>query len=279
MACRNPEKAEEAAGAIQADIGQAALDPISLDLADLASIRSFCQEFTRRYDQLDILCNNGGVMWTPFRQTDDGFELQFGVNHLGHFALTGLLLETLLNSGPSRVVNVSSLLHITGRIDFTNLNAEQSYQMGAAYSQSKLAQLLFTYELQRKLEKTGYQTISLACHPGYAATNLPISGARMAGATLREKILGIGNRLIAQTPQMGALPALLAATAPQARGGDYIIPGGLFQLRGHQKKGRSSSTSYNRQIAERLWARSEALTGVSFAILKDKSKPERDDIT
>ena len=279
MACRNQEKAQEAAQAIQADIGLVALDPIPLDLADLASIRSFSQEFTSRYDQLDILCNNGGVMWPPYRQTADGFELQFGINHLGHFALTGWMLEILLNSGSSRVVNVSSSLHMIGRIDFVNLNAEQSYQMGAAYSQSKLAQLLFTYELQRKLEKTGNQTISLACHPGYAATNLQITGARMAGATLREKILRIGNQLLAQTPQMGALPSLYAATAPQAQGGDYIIPGGLLQQRGHPVKGHSSSTSYNRQIAKRLWTRSEALTGVSFTILKNKGNLERDDIT
>jgi NAD(P)-dependent dehydrogenase (short-subunit alcohol dehydrogenase family) len=264
LACRDVEKGEQAAGRIRAEYPAASLAVMRLDLADLASIHSFADTFIKTYQDLHILCNNAGMMAIPLRRTADGFEMQFGTNHLGHFALTGLLLERLLQADEGRVVTVSSSAHRAGRIDFDNLNAEQSYHKWASYGQSKLANLLFAYELQRKFEANGAQVISLAAHPGYAATNLQSRGPRMAGSTLMGWVMRLSNRLLAQSPEMGALPSLYAATAPAAQGGDFVGPDGFMGQQGYPTKVHSSQRSYNEDTARRLWAVSEELTGVHY---------------
>jgi hypothetical protein len=240
---------------------------MDLDLADLQSVRRFAEEFLARHNKLHVLCNNAGVMALPYRKTTDGFEMQIGTNHLGHFALTGHLLRRLLDTPGARVVTVSSGAHRVGRIRFDDLNWEKGYRKWLAYGQSKLANLLFAYELQRRLDAAGAQLISVACHPGYAATNLQLAGPRMEGSSLMEFLSQLSNRLVAQSAAMGALPTLYAATAPDVRGGDYIGPDGLFENWGYPKKVRSNRQSHDHEAARRLWEISERLTGVRYDAL------------
>jgi NAD(P)-dependent dehydrogenase (short-subunit alcohol dehydrogenase family) len=254
LACRNKNKGEEAVRQIAHEYPEAKAELIQLDLSDLASVRRFADEFARDYDRLDILINNAGIMATPFGKTADGFESQFGTNHLGHFALTGLLLDRIIHTPQARVVTVSSGGHRFGEIDFDNLNGEKGYNPQAAYAQSKLANLLFTYELQRRFEDSGVDTIAVAAHPGWTATNLQAHW----------RMVRILNLFIAQKPRMGALPVLYAATAPDVNGGDYCGPKGWGELRGYPIKVRSSDRSYDTAIASKLWAVSEELTGVRF---------------
>lgn len=255
MASRNLEKGQAALQNIQANLPGASIELMQLDLADLSSIRRFVEEFHSRYDQLHLLINNAGVMQVPeHRKTADGFEMQFGTNHLGHFALTGLLLETLNRTPGSRVVTVSSVAHRLGRMNLNNLNAEKSYSPRGAYGESKLANLLFTYELQRRLSDAGMETISTVAHPGWTATNLQ----------QHSSLLQILNRLWAMEPQQGALPTLYAATAPELKGGEYVGPNGLAEMRGYPKVVTSNGLSYDQSIAERLWTISEELTGVHY---------------
>ena len=228
-----------------------------LDLSDLESVRSFVDDYTSRFDRLDLLINNAGIMMTPYGKTADGFELQFGTNHLGHFALTGLLLDLLVRTPGARVVTISSMGHRTGEMDFENLNGEKEYNRQGAYTQSKLANLLFAYELQRRLETSGADTISTAAHPGWTATNL------QAHFTLGRML----NPLIAMKREMGALPTLRAATAPDVQGGDYYGPGGWQGMRGYPQKEQSSELSYDRELATSLWTISEELTGVKYSRL------------
>jgi NAD(P)-dependent dehydrogenase (short-subunit alcohol dehydrogenase family) len=264
LACRNLDKGREAASRIKASAADAAVDVMQLDLSSLGSIRAFASAFLEKHAALHVLCNNAGVMALPYGKTADGFEMQFGTNHLGHFALTGLLLQRLLSTPRSRVVNVSSTAHRFGRMNFADLNSERSYGKWRAYGQSKLANLLFTYELQRKLEAAGADTISVACHPGYAATNLQAAGPRMSGSRLMESITDLGNRLLAQSAAMGALPTLYAATAADVRGGDYVGPDGFMENTGYPKKTRSNSRSQNVADAAALWQVSEELTGIRY---------------
>jgi NAD(P)-dependent dehydrogenase (short-subunit alcohol dehydrogenase family) len=210
------------------------------------------------------LINNAGVMAIPQRRTVDGFEMQFGTNHLGHFALTGLLLPLLLRTPAARVVTVSSGAHILGKINFEDLQSENSYSSWRAYGQSKLANLLFAYELQRRFEATRARAASLAVHPGYASTNLQSVGPTMADSRFQQTMMRIGNRLLAQTATMGALPAVYAATSPEAHGGDYIGPDSFFGQHGYPKKVRSHAASYDKATAARLWQVSEELTGVVY---------------
>jgi NAD(P)-dependent dehydrogenase (short-subunit alcohol dehydrogenase family) len=205
-------------------------------------------------------------MALPYSRTADGFEMQFGTNHLGHFALTGLLLDVLLATDAARVVNVSSGAHRMGRIRFDDLQWEHGYRKWFAYGQSKLANLLFTLELQRRLEAAGKRPIAVACHPGYAATNLQAAGPRMAGSSLMEALVGVGNRLFSQNAAMGALPTLYAATAPDVQGGDYIGPDGLAELWGHPAKVGRSAAARDAATASRLWEVSEQLTRVSYPL-------------
>jgi NAD(P)-dependent dehydrogenase (short-subunit alcohol dehydrogenase family) len=261
LACRDMTKAEAAAERILAASPQASVTAAHLDLASLASVRAAANSLNNAYQRIDLLINNAGVMMTPYGQTEDGFEQQFGVNHLGPFALTGLLLDRMLTTDGSRVVTLSSNLHRRGQIDFGNLSLEHGYRRSAAYGRSKLANVLFTYELQRRLAKAGAPTLALAAHPGYAQTELTRNmrlPARL-GALLAGPVFG-------QSAAMGALPVLRAATDPQARGGEYYGPGGRTGMTGYPKRARSSGRSYDADLQRRLWAESERLTGVTYPV-------------
>jgi NAD(P)-dependent dehydrogenase (short-subunit alcohol dehydrogenase family) len=267
LACRSAERADTARASIVASHPQAKVEVMPLDLASLASVRVFGAAFGARHDRLDVLCNNAGVMALPRRETPDGFEMQIGTNHLGHFALTGLLLPILLRTPGSRVVTQSSNMHRIGRIAFDDLQGSTRYGRWGAYGQSKLANLLFAYELQRRLASTGAGTISVACHPGYAATELQFAGARMERSAFMERIFALGNRLLAQDAASGALPMVYAATAPDVRGGEYFGPEGVGEMWGSPRRRTSNRRSRDTAVAARLWAASEELTGVRYSIL------------
>jgi NAD(P)-dependent dehydrogenase (short-subunit alcohol dehydrogenase family) len=260
MVCRNLQKAHRAADKIRKRISSdldsvGIVEVMELDLSDLESVQQFAGAFQARYDHLHLLINNAGTMHPPYSKTAQGFEMQFGVNHLGHFALTGLLLERLIQTPQARIVTVSSRSHIFGRIDFDDLQWEKKrYQPNAAYGQSKLANLLFTYELQRKLTAAKIDTLSVAAHPGWTATNLQ---ANSPG-------LRFLNRFISQEPRMGALPTLYAATAADVRGGQYFGPSGFMELAGYPKRVQSNARSRDENVAARLWDVSETLTGVQY---------------
>jgi NAD(P)-dependent dehydrogenase (short-subunit alcohol dehydrogenase family) len=267
LACRNPEKAKAAADDLRRNAPGADVEVLSLDLADLRSVHAFARAFTATHSRLDLLVNNAGVMALPRRTTADGFEMQIGTNHLGHFALTGLLLGPLLATPRARVVNVSSGAHRAGRIRFDDLHGIKRYGRWSAYGQSKLANLLFTYELARRLEARRLTQISVACHPGYAATDLQFVASRMDGSRLLALGSAIGNRILAQSAAAGALPTVVAALSPDVRGGDYIGPDGFAEMWGAPKKVSSNARSRSESDARRLWEVSEAETGVSYEAL------------
>jgi NAD(P)-dependent dehydrogenase (short-subunit alcohol dehydrogenase family) len=266
LACRSLDKARAAAANIKAANQRGAVEVMELDLSKLASVRAFAQEYQRAQARLDVLVNNAGVMALPYRKTADGFEMQFGTNHLGHFALTGLLIDKLLAADRARVVTISSGAHRIGRIHFDDLQGERSYQKWLAYGQSKLANLLFAFELQRKLEAAGKNVLSVACHPGYAATNLQAVGPRMEGSSFQESLMELGNRLFSQSAARGALPTLYAAAAPDVKGGDYIGPDGIAEMWGYPRRVGCSAAAQDRRDAARLWEDSERLTGVHYTI-------------
>ena len=256
LAVRDIEKGKRTAARIAGTAQGANVTVQPLDLASLDSIRAAAGELRARHPRIDLLINNAGVMLTPKQTTQDGFELQFGTNHLGHFAFTGLLLEQMLPVPGSRVVTLSSLAHrIRARINFDDLQGERSYSRVAAYSQSKLANLMFTYELQRRLSGTG-TTIAVAAHPGLAATEL----MRHSPAA------SVVAPLFSQDAAIGALPVLRAATDPGVAGGQYYGPRGLFGTRGYPKLAHSSGQSHDTAIQRRLWTVSEELTGVTFPV-------------
>ncbi|WP_436929685.1 oxidoreductase [Halosimplex halobium] len=268
MACRSADRGEQAAAEIRDEerLDGDPLDVRECDLADLDSVASFAEGFLADYDALHVLCNNAGVMAIPRSETADGFETQFGVNHLGHFALTGHLLDRIVATpGETRVVTHSSGAHQGGEIDFDDLHHEESYGKWEAYGQSKLANLLFAYELQRRLSAAGIEdTISVACHPGYAATSLQARGPKEEGSTVKLYVMRAMNAVLGQSAEMGALPLIYAATEPGVDGGAYVGPGGLFDMRGHPEPQRSSDASYDTDRAERLWRVSEDMTGVTY---------------
>jgi NAD(P)-dependent dehydrogenase (short-subunit alcohol dehydrogenase family) len=266
LACRDPRRGEAARAALTRQVPAASVDLRRLDLASLTSVREFAEALRRDHPRLDVLINNAGIMAIPRQLTDDGFERQLGTNHLGHFALTGLLLPALLPVAGSRVVTVSSGAHKTGRMNFDDLMGERSYRRWVAYSQSKLANLLFAFELHRRLTSAGAATISVAAHPGYAATNLQHVGPRIDGNRLAAAAMSIGNRLLAQSDEMGALPQLYAATSPDVAGGDYLGPDGLLEQRGHPRKVSATRAARDEAAAARLWSISEDLTGVTFPV-------------
>jgi NAD(P)-dependent dehydrogenase (short-subunit alcohol dehydrogenase family) len=268
LACRDPGRASAALESIRAELPRASVEAAALDLASLASVRAFAEGFARSHGQLDVLLNNAGVMAVPRRTTSDGFELQLGTNHLGHFALTGLLLPRLLAAPAPRVVNVSSTAHRAGRMRFDDLQGEASYGPWQAYGQSKLANLLFTFELQRRFDAAGTAARSVAAHPGYAATNLQFEGPRMSGSRASALLMSAMNRLFAQDARGGALPLVYAAAAPDVRGGDYFGPGGFAELWGPPKRVAASARARDPEAAARLWQASEALTGVRFDALR-----------
>ncbi|MCO8244130.1 oxidoreductase [Haladaptatus sp. AB643] len=267
MACRSLDRANRARRKIESMVSDASLTVLELDLASQASIRQFGTEFESEFDRLDVLLNNAGIMMTPYSTTEDGFERQLGVNHLGHFALTGLLLDHLVETdGETRVVTQSSIAHKSGsgEIHFDDLNGKQSYSRFEAYAQSKLANLLFTYELDRRLRAVGADTIAVAAHPGSSATELASGDTEMDTSVIQQIVRKFVNTFMTQSAVAGALPALYAATAANVDGGHYIGPGGLLEMRGNPTHVVSNATSYDHATARRLWEVSEELTGVTF---------------
>ncbi|MFC7155440.1 oxidoreductase [Halomarina halobia] len=266
MACRSEERGERARRRVRAAFPDADLDLLTLDLADLDSVRAFAGAFREAHDDLHVLVNNAGVMHTPYRRTADGFELQFGVNHLGHFALTGLLLDRLAaTDGTTRVVTVSSLLHGRGTLRLDTPD-EESYDRYEAYAGSKLANLLFAYELQRRFEAADLDALSLAAHPGWAATGLQRAGPEMEGNRLRARLMDLGNALFAQSAARGALPILYAAAGSPVEGGAFYGPRGPgpLQYQGPPDRVTSNAKSHDRTAARQLWIASENLTGVRY---------------
>jgi NAD(P)-dependent dehydrogenase (short-subunit alcohol dehydrogenase family) len=269
MACRDTAKGERAAQTIRDQVPEAELDVTALDLASLDSVRQFAAGYSA--PGLDLLINNAGVMVPPKRTTEDGFELQFGTNHLGHFALTGRLLDRLLATPQSRVVTVSSTAHKIGRINFDDLQSERSYRRWPAYGQSKLANLLFALELDRRLRAGEAGLLSVAAHPGYAATNLQFAATPSRIERIGSVVL---NRVWAQDAEHGALPTLYAATADIA-GGSFVGPDGFQEMRGHPTLVKPTRAAQDPDTARRLWDVSESLTGVSFdfSALRSASSP------
>ena len=258
LACRNLARASAAADRIGASGGDVRV--AELDLADLASVRRFASSFAN--GTIDLLINNAGVMAVPYALTADGFEMQFGTDHLGHFALTGLLLPGLLRSEAPRVVTVSSIAHTYATIDFDDLQHERHYSKWRAYGQAKLANLLFSFELDRRAQAAGIPLVSVAAHPGYAATNIFTGGPHADGRTLVSVIGRAGNALFAQSAAAGALPTLYAATAPGVRGGEFFGP--ALTMWGHPVKAWSTPAARDQSAARRLWEVSEQLTRVTF---------------
>ena len=255
MAVRNAARGREAAARIKKECPRADVDVMELDLADLSSVRKFAQDFTKRFSRLDLLINNAGVMVPPYGKTVDGFELQFGTNHLGHFALTVLLIDMLKNVSGSRIVTVSSGAHAFGMLDFDDLNWEKRrYNAWQAYGDSKLANLYFTRELQRRLDEEGSDALAVAAHPGWAATELQ----------RHQWWVRLLNNFFAQPAGMGALPTLYAATAPDVHGSEYFGPDGKGQMRGYPVKVQSSKRSRDMVVACRLWEVSEEMTGIRW---------------
>ena len=256
MACRNLDKANPKADEIRKRHPGTNVEVMQLDLSNLDSVRAFAEAFRAKHSRLDLLVNNAGIMVPPYGKTAQGFETQFGVNHLGHFALTGSLLDLITNTPGSRIVTVSSVAHYMGKIRFSDLNFETGYNAQSAYGQSKLANLLFTYELQRRLAAAGKDTVAVAAHPGWTATSLQENS----------KAIKFMNRFFAQQPPDGALPTLYAATDPTVNGAEYYGPSGFMQMQGPPKKVKSNKRSHDESLAQRLWNVSEELTGVSFQI-------------
>jgi NAD(P)-dependent dehydrogenase (short-subunit alcohol dehydrogenase family) len=263
LACRSEDRGRDALDRLKAAQPRADVELRLLDLADLDSVRDFAQAARDEYPELHLLVNNAGVMAIPRRETADGFEMQFGTNHLGHFALTGLLMPSLLAADDPRVVTVSSGAHRMGRIHFDDLQARRSYRRWRVYGQAKLANLLFALELKRRAEAAGTPLRSLAAHPGYAATNLQTQSGRMRGNRLDELANVALNKIVAQTDEQGALPTLYAATM-DLPGGTYVGPNGPLELRGAPTVVQPASHARDEKTAARLWEVSEDLTGVKY---------------
>jgi NAD(P)-dependent dehydrogenase (short-subunit alcohol dehydrogenase family) len=264
LACRDIDKAQSALTQIQAEIPNAPAEIMQIDLASLKSVHQFAEAFIEKYDRLDVLLNNAGIMMAPYDKTEDGFERQFGINHLGHFALTGLLIDLLRKTPGSRVVNVSSMGHRFGKMDFDNLMYEggRGYSPTRAYGRSKLANLLFTYELQRRFEATGANVIAVAAHPGSSNTNL---SRYIEGKWYNRLLRPVLDLIVVQSAAMGALPSMRAAVDPNVTGGQYYGPCGFMQQRGYPVVVNSNKASNNKADARQLWRISEQLTGVQYA--------------
>ena len=260
MACRSVDKGNVAAAELGAEVPEARLRVAELDLSSLASVRRFAG--APEIGEVALLINNAGIMMTPQEKTADRFELQFGTNHLGHFALTGLLLERLGEASDARVVTVTSLEHKAGHIDFDDLQLAHGYAARKAYRQSKLANAIFGIELDRRLRAAGSAIKSLLAHPGYSATNLQSTGP----TGVMKALLAVSNRIFAQGAEQGALPTLYAATAPEVEGGEFYGPDGFQELRGRPTKVNAIAEARDPEVGQRLWEASEKLTGVVYGL-------------
>lgn len=264
LACRDIHRAEDAKRRILAEVPQAKVETRTLDLASLGSTRKFADDVLALGQPLDALINNAAVMATPRRQiTADGFELQFGVNFLGHFALTGWLLPALMSASGARVVTVASIAHKRGAVSFDDLNLEQSYRPWKAYSQSKLANVMFALELDRRLKQAGAPAISVAAHPGLSRTNI-VANSDPGRRSLFKLVMQLGVDWFAQSDTVGALPILFAATSPAARAGAYYGPGGLREMWGYPTEVWPAPQACDQNAARRLWEAAETLTGVPY---------------
>ena len=266
MACRNPAKAKDALEQLRTRVPGADASLLTLDLADLASVRAFAAEFGRVHTRLDLLINNGGIMKTPLSRTVDGFESQFGTNHLGHFALTGLLIDRLLATPGARVITICSLGHWRSKgLNFDDLQYERTpYSPFGAYCNSKLANLLFTVELARRLEARSASVVAASAHPGGAQTNISAASRTAFSAFYERLATPIALRWFINTAAVGALPGLYAATAPGVCGDDYYGPDRMWGLKGYPGKAKRSACSRDTQAAKRLWEISARLTGISY---------------
>lgn len=266
IACRDRGKGAEAVENLGRLEPAGSFELVELDLASLESVKEAAGSIGALVPRLDLLVNNAGVMIPPYRLSEDGFELQMATNHLGHFALTGLLADLLSASPTPRVVTVSSAVHKSGKINFQDIHSERRYRRYDAYAQSKLANLLFTYELQRRASQAGWPVLSVAAHPGYAATNLQSSGIGLDGRSSFLKLTGLANALFAQNAEAGALPVLYAATSPDVPPGAFVGPDGPFEMRGSPRLVEPAPAARDEITARRLWDLSEELTGVSFGL-------------
>ncbi len=269
MACRNIEKAEHAKEQIVKAYQPANLEIMELDLNSLQSVRNFATNFKSQYNQLDLLINNAGVMIPPFSKTKDGFELQMGVNYFAHFLLTNLLFSLLDKTEGSRIVSLSSIAHEKGKINFDNLHAEKGYSKMKAYQQSKLACLMFAYELERRIEKAGSNVISVAAHPGVSNTNLGRHIPKFA-----YKVFWPVFKFFTHSPDRAALPTLMAALHPDAKGGDYFGPTGFRGMKGDPDKVEPKPHAHDEEVAQKLWEVTEELTGEKFTLTASKQNTE-----
>jgi NAD(P)-dependent dehydrogenase (short-subunit alcohol dehydrogenase family) len=259
LACRNRQRGERALERLLAQVPEADVELRQLDLADLGSVRGFASALPD--EPLHLLVNNAGLMAVPHSRTADGFEMQFGVNHLGHFALTGLLMDRLLAAEDSRVVNVSSLMHTLANIDMADLNSERHYRRWTAYGRSKTANLLFTLELARRTRDR--DVIVAAAHPGYSATELQGKGPRLAGDRTGERLMRLANSLVGSSAELGAAATLYAATSPDVGSGSFVGPR-VLGLRGAPGPSWQAPWTRNAAAARQLWAASEDLTGIRY---------------
>lgn len=261
LACRNEQKAEKAKEKILKEVPDANLEIMLIDLADLDSVRAFAKNYLDKYDQLDLLINNAGVMMPPYTKTKDGFELQIGANHLGHFLLTGLLLDTLTKTDNARIVALSSLAHHAGEINFDDLQSKENYSPMGAYQQSKLANILYGIELQRRLEKAGHdKVISTIAHPGASDTELARHIPGWIAFLLRITIMPF----ITHSPKSGAMPTLQAALGKDVKGGEYFGPTGWREMKGKTGRAKINRKARNEEVAKRLWEVSEELVGLKY---------------
>lgn len=262
MACRSQDKALQAKSEIEAQVPDADLDIMLLDLGDLASVRAFATAFKAKYDKLDLLVNNAGIMWPPYTKTVDGFESQMGVNYFGHFLLSGLLLEMMPDVSESRVVSLSSNAHKmgTGGIDFDDLHSEQNYSKTGAYAQSKLACLMFGNELQRRLDRAGKKILSVSAHPGISGTDLARYIPQYQVVLIRYTI----GALISHPVEQAVMPTVMAALGTDVQGGEYFGPQGVLEMKGQPGRASQSAEAQDEAAAKKLWELSEKLTGCEF---------------
>jgi NAD(P)-dependent dehydrogenase (short-subunit alcohol dehydrogenase family) len=263
MACRTVSKAEAARAELAREFSAATLSIEALDLTSLKSIKAFADRLVQHGRPVDVLINNAGVMAPPYTLTEDGFEMQIGTNHLGHFALTAQLWPLLKAGKNPRVVSVSSVYHKVGTIHFDDLHSKKKYRKWDAYAQSKIANLYFTFELERRARASGCGVIAVACHPGYSATNLQTAGL-IQDSTFTQKFFALGNNLLAQSAEQGALPTVYAAAAEGVQGGEFYGPDGFLELRGTPVLVAPHARAKDAQVAAKLWTVSQEATGVLF---------------